>query len=437
MDQRIIITASERIACPKCSHEFSLDEGITRQTIDRYQGDFERAFEERRRQLESTLAQEAESKAVGQFHRQIEALKEQLSDSNKAAQDAKEAIAKARADARAKAADEYAAERRAFTQELEEKNSKLKEFQEQELELRKRTREIEEREASLALEFQRKLDEERQKLAQQIGQREAERFSLVEAEYKKKIEDAQRVNEDLRQKLEQGSQQLQCEVLELEVEHVLASAFGNDLIEEVKKGQRGADVIQTVRMPTGQACGRIIWEAKRAEHWSDKWLAKLRDDQREAKAEIAVLVATAAPNHMTDPFGLVGGVWVVAPHLMRPLAETLRASLIEIHKLRLANTGRTEKVELLFNYVSSPAFVQQVRSVVESVTSMNSDLAAEKRAVQRMWAKRQTQIDNATATVAGIVGEISAITQGEIPQLEAFDALVLAADEVSLEDEQR
>lgn len=209
------------------------------------------------------------------------------------------------------------------------------------------------------------------------------------------------------------------------MENVLASAFRHDLIEEVKKGQRGADVIQTVRLPTGQVCGRIIWEAKRAENWSDKWLTKLQDDQREAKADIAVLVVTAAPNGMTEPFGMVGGVWVAAPHLLRPLAETLRASLIEIHKLRLANTGRTEKVELLFNYLSSPEFAQQVRSVVESVATMNSELAAEKRAVHRIWAKRQAQIDNVSSTVASVVGQINAIAHGAVPELESITALSL------------
>jgi hypothetical protein len=278
--------------------------------------------------------------------------------------------------------------------------------------------------------LERKFDEERKRLTTQIGTREAERFSLIEAEYKKKIDDAQKANEDLRRKLDQGSQQLQGEVLELELEHMLGNAFFHDLIEEVKKGQRGADVVQTVRTATGQICGKIIWEAKRAENWSDKWLQKLKDDQQTANADLAVIVTTVMPKGVTGSFCRVGDVWVVSPEVMRPVAETLRVILLESQRLKLVNTGRNEKMEQLYNYLSSAQFAQRVRTMLEGFVAMRSDLDSEKRAMQRIWAKRQTQIERVTGSMVSVVGELQAIAQDQLPQLDSMMEL----DAIGMDD---
>lgn len=425
MQKNIIISATEEIVCPKCGHHFPLDHGITRQTIERYESEFEEAFAIQRKEMEEAVEKEAQRRATKQFAEQISKLQDQLSDSRKAEREAKELISKAQAEAKSKAAEEFALEKKAMADELVEKEGKLRQFREQELDLRKQKKALEEQQANMQLEMERRLDEARKQLAEQIVQKEAERFSMIEAEYKKKIEDAQRANDDLRRKLEQGSQQLQGEVLELELEHTLSSTFLHDHIEEVKKGVRGADVIQTVRTPMGQTCGKIIWEAKRAENWTDKWLHKLKDDQQEAKADIAVLVTTVMPKGVTDHFSRVGDVWVVSPHVMRPVAETLRVILLEAHKLKLVNTGRNEKMELLYNYLASGQFAQKIRTMLESFDSMRNDLEAEKRAMQKMWAKRQAQIDRVTNSMVTVVGELQAIAHDSLPQLEAIDQVGL------------
>jgi len=425
MERKIILNANESVACPKCHHAFALNEGITRQTIERYEADFDATFAEEHRRLEETIGKDAERKLTKQFSDQISGLNAQLADSRTATKEANAAIARAREAAKAAAAEEFAQEKKAMSDNLAAKEAKLSEFRQQELDLRRQRKELEEKQQDLELDLQRKLDAERQKLTEQITQKEADRFMLLEAEYKKKIEDAQKSNEELRRKLDQGSQQLQGAVLELEVEHMLSAAFRHDLIEAVKTGQRGADVIQTVRTSGGLACGKIIWEAKRAENWSDKWLSKLKDDQQIAQAEIAVLVTTAMPKGVAEPFALVGDVWIVAPHVMRPVAETLRVILLEAQKLRMVNNGRGEKMELLFNYLSSPAFAQKVRTMLDAFEAMRTDLETERRALQKMWAKRQTQIERVTCTMATTVGELNAIAHGSMPELEALEQLAL------------
>lgn len=425
MTQKIIITSTETIVCPKCDHHFPLDQGITRQTIERYEEEFDKAFAEQRKKLEVQIEKEAERKATSQFSGQIAKLNEQIAEQSKAAEDAKKQIAKVQADAKAKALEEFEQEKKSLADELADKEEKIKAFREQELNLRKQSKALEEAQDNLKLDMQRQIDAERQKLTAEISLKESNRFVMMEAEYKKKIEDAQKANEDLRRKLEQGSQQLQGEVLELEIEHALTDSFRHDRIEEVKKGVRGADVLQTVCTPSGQVCGRIIWEAKRAENWSESWLQKLKDDQQGADARIAVLVTSALPKGVNEPFFQRDGVWIVSPQMIRPVAEALRTLLLETHRVEMINTGKEEKMEQLYTYMTSENFSRKIRTVVDSFVAMKSQLDSEKRAMQKQWAAREMQINRVTETMASLVGELQAIAQNTLPLLNSIEHLEL------------
>ncbi|HEX2829714.1 MAG TPA: DUF2130 domain-containing protein [Burkholderiales bacterium] len=391
---KIVLSADQEVACPRCERTFPLREGITQKTIEQYESDYEAKVEAERAQLQERLAKDAAKKV---------------------------------ADARAKAEAELDLQRKALEQEVADKDRRIREFQAQELALRREKKALEEARQQQELDLQRKLEHERRTIHEQVLSAEAEKFRLKEAEYRKKIEDAQKANEELTRKLEQGSQQLQGEVLELDVEHTLRLGFPHDRIDEVKKGVRGADVIQTVCTPTAQVCGRIVWEAKRAENWSDKWLQKLKDDQRDAKADIAVLVTTAMPRGADESFCEYGGVWVVAPHAVRLVAETLRFGLVECHKLRLASSGKNEKMELLYNYLCSSQFAQRVRAMVETHECMRRDLEAEKAAMKRLWAKRETQIDRASSSMLAVCGELQGIAHDSLPQLNEIGVLELGA----------
>lgn len=429
MTKKIIIAADEVIVCPKCAHHFPLSESITRQTIERYESEFDATFSAQKKELEASIEKEAERKATKQFAEKVALLQEQLQDSKVAEEDTKKLMIKVQVDAKVKALAEFESEKKALSEELLEKDGKLNEFRTQELEMRKQMRLVDERQANMEIELQRKLEDERSKMVDQIGASEAARFSFKEAEYKKKIEDALKANEDLTRKLNQGSQQLQGEVLELELEHILTASFLHDKIDEVKKGQHGADILQTVITQQGQACGKIIWEAKRAENWSDKWLHKLKDDQQEAQADIAVIVSTVMPKGVDEVIVRIGDIWVVSPHVIKPVAEMLRVVLIEANKLKMVNTGRNEKMELLYNYLSSTQFSQKVRMMLEAFEAMRTDLEAEKRAMQKIWSKRQTQIERVTFSMTSVVGELQGIAHEALPQLENIETLEVIGNE--------
>ena len=423
-EQRIILRPDEPVTCPNCDHEFALREGIARQTIERYEEEYEAAFESERKALRAQLEQQAEKRAARAYDARISELQEQVAAGAGSLRKLREQVAmekqQAAAEARAEA-DRQAAELR---EELEAKGKKLAEYRAQELELRKEKQALEEARAELEIQVQRRLDEEKKRIEQQT----ADTFRLREAEYKKKIEDAQRANDELKRKLEQGSQQLQGEVLELELEEILNAAFPLDQVEAVRKGARGADVIQTVMTRSGVVCGKIIWEAKRAENWSNNWIPKLKDDQQAAGAELAVLVSTAFPAGTNEPFLQEAGVWLVRPAAIRPVAEALRAILTESQKQKAVSVGKNEKMEALYDYLCSPRFAQKIRGVVDAYDAMREDLEKEKAAMQRLWKKREAQLERITGNMMGMCGELQGVADNALPQLDTIGVLPVDDD---------
>ena len=172
------------------------------------------------------------------------------------------------------------------------------------------------------------------------------------------------------------------------------------LVEPVRKGARGADVVHTVRQRSGAVCGKIIWETKRAENWSNAWVGKLKDDQQAAGGELAVLVSTAFPAGIAEPMVVYEGIWLVRPDLVRALAEALRTVLIESQRQKAIATGHEESKDALYHYVTSPQFAQKVRAVVDACAQMREDLEKERAAMARLWKKREAQIERASSAAA-------------------------------------
>src|SRR5687767_639765 len=404
MARSIIIDGAEQVACPKCSHPFPLSEGISRQTIERHAEDFERAFAERRQKLEETLLAEARRRA----EREI-------------------------GEAKALARQQFEAELRSLEQALAAKERILDKSRTDELALRRRLVELEEARKSQELDYQKKLDEERKRIEEQARAAAGDEIGRREAQYKAQIESAQREVADLKRKLEQGSQQLQGEALELSLESLLRNAFPLDEIVPVPKGMNGADLLQHVRSPSGHCCGTIIWEAKQTKAWQPAWIRKLKDDQQAIGAEMAVIVTAAMPREVSgrsgEPFVREADVWIARFDAARPLAEVLRATLLELHKARQANLGRAEKMELVYSYICSPQFTQRVKSVVDGFAAMRQDLEAEKMAVARMFKKRESQLTRMSDSLLGVVGDLQGIGQESLAQLDTIAALPLPLEE--------
>lgn len=235
----------------------------------------------------------------------------------------------------------------------------------------------------------------------------------------------QRRIEDLRRKADQGSQQLQGEAQEIELESLLRARFPSDLIEEVPKGVFGGDIVHRVVGSAGQACGTILWESKRTKSWSDSWLPKLRDDQRAAQADVAVIVSSALPEGL-DTFDLVGNVWVVKPRFATPVAIVLRQALVDIAAARVSQEGQQTKTELVYHYLTGPRFRHRVEAIVERFSEMQADLERERKAMTRLWAKREEQLKLVLESTTGLYGDLQGIAGREMQEIESLEVLAIA-----------
>jgi hypothetical protein len=412
MERKVILGAAEPVSCPECKHRFPLEQGISTQTIDRHAEEFE-----------ETLAAQAKIRADRESARQLSELKAQLTEAHQAAKDAKSQVEKAREDARKAAREAFETDLKSLNEANAAKDEALDKARSWELDLRRQLRAAEDARKNGDVEYQRKLDVECKRIAEQERIAAREDADRRVAQVNTQLEQAQREAADLKRKLEQGSQQVQGETLELSLEAMLREAFPLDQIEEVPKGITGADLLQRVCAPSGQRCGTIVWETKQTKAWQPAWLQKLKDDQRAVGAEIAVIVTATMPRDVPEPFARQNDVWVTCVAAARPVAEALRATLVEMHKLRQANAGRSEKMEVLYNYVCSPQFAQRMKAVVDSAAAMRKDLEDEKRAFTRIWQKRDKQIDRLTGGMMAIVGDLQGIGEGALPQLDSIAAL--------------
>jgi len=323
-------------------------------------------------------------------------------------------------DAAKRAEKRLAQELAGLNDQLKDQAKAIEEARRVELALRKREQMLERQQADLEITIARTLAEERAKLVADTEERATEQHRLKDAEKERQLTEMRRQIEDLKRKADQGSQQLQGEAGEGELETILRQAFPGDEISGIGQGVRGADVHQVVVDGRGLKRGAILWECKNARNWSDGWIAKLKADQRALHADVAVLVTASLPKDCRR-FTLIDGVLVTDFACAGALAAVLRANLLELAHARHAAVQKNGALELLYRYLSGVEFRQRVEAVVDAFTAMRADLDQERRAAERAWARRAKQIDAVTFNVAGMYGDL----QGLVPSLPRIGALEL------------
>lgn len=356
-------------------------------------------------------AQEAELK-IRTEREQLEQAKRELDLTVQRRVDAEKKAAVERASA--VVAAEYGAKLKASEAAVAEKDAKLKAAEQAELRALKMKQEAEEAKRQAELTVVRRMDEERAKVREEaLRERDAEhRLKLSEKD--KQLEAMRQQIEELRRKGESASQQLVGDVLEMDLLDVLRNAFPGDEFERIKKGQSGADILQTVRSRSGLACGKILWETKRTKGWSDAWLSKLRDDQRAVKADVAALMTETLPEGVCN-IDIVEEVWVTAIPTVVGLATVLRKGLIETANARRAAAGTGTVKDLAYGYLTGQEFRQRVRGAIEPIVELRTDLEKEKRATTRQWSAREKQLDRFMNSMAGMYGDLQGIVGPSLP----------------------
>jgi hypothetical protein len=390
--------AEQSIACPSCGKKIPLTRALRAEIEQSVKQEFDEALRARERELREKYEERLEAD-----------------------------LQRAQKDAARKAEKKMTQELAALREQIKDQAKDLDEARRNELAMRKRERELERKQQDLELDVARQLARERARLVTETQERLAEEHRFKDAEKERQLADMRRQIEDLKRKAEQGSQQLQGEVGEEELEALLRTSFPADDIRAIGQGVRGADLQQIVIDSRSRKCGSILWECKNAKNWNDTWLAKLKQDQRALHADLAVLVSAVLPKGCTR-FALIDSVLVTDFACAPCLASVLRANLFELAQTRSAAMHKEGKLELLHRYLSGVEFRQRVEAVVEAFTAMHNDLDQERRAAERQWARRARQIDAVTLNVSGMYGDL----QGILPALPSIPRLELPAADVEV-----
>jgi hypothetical protein len=393
--------ADPTITCPECKREIRLTESLAAPLL-----------EATRRQCENRMAEKDE-----EYAQKEAALRQSI-----ASDEAKKARATLATELERKH-NELAGLR----QLLHQNNEKLADAQKAQADFLRQKRELDDARREMDLTVERRVMQSLGQVRDQARREIEESLGLSLLEKDQVIEGLRQKIDDLQKRATQGSQQLQGEAQEIQLEELLRDRFPDDLIEAVPRGEFGGDIIHRVLSAAGQPCGTILWESKRTKNWSDAWLAKLREDLRSADAEIAVIVSQRLPRGV-ETFDHVDGVWVTSPRCALPVAVALRYSLIELATMRQAQDGQQTKMEMVYTYLTSSRFRHRVQAIVEKFTEMQEDLEKERRTMTRLWEKRQAQIRAVIDATAGMYGDLQGIAGRTLLEIDGLELRALARE---------
>lgn len=396
------------IKCPNCHHAFPMGNALTQEIEAEIRGKYLKRYTDDQQRLEEEkkkLAREAEELKL-KAENQDRILDDKL---RLAKQQLQEELSK-------KAGAEVQAQLEVMKEELDKKSKLLVETQKRELQILQREQQMKEKEDQLKIELEKQFLEKQKEIEDKVRKIEAERTELKVKELEKKLADQVELAETMRRKAEQGSMQLQGEVQELALEELLRTSFPFDAIDDVAKGVKGADCMQTVRNTMAQVCGKIIYESKRTKAFAGDWIEKLKTDMRAQQADIAVIVTEVLPKDM-DNFGFKDGVWICRFTDVKALAYMLRDSLIRIHAAVASQDNKGDKMQLLYNYLTANEFRQNIEAVVEGFLSLKDSITRERIQMEKIWKEREKQLEKVLLNTTQFYGSIKGIAGNAVADL--------------------
>jgi len=416
-----------KINCPNCGEEIDVNDILYHQVDQdlkqKYNDDL--AKEKQKFETETSKLNKEREKLEEERRKQ----KEEIENKVKAELKQKEIDLKKKY--KAEAEEEQSDAITSLREELDEKSGKIKELNKATAELEKVKREKDELADSIKAEAEKELNKRLISEKEKIQKEENDKNELKFKELEKQLEDQKKLTEEMKRKQEQGSMQIQGEVQELGIEEWLANKFPLDTIQEIKKGERGADCLQIVHTRTHQNCGFIYYESKRTKSFQPSWIEKFKADIRDKNADIGVLVTEVMPPDM-DRLGMKDGVWVCTFEEFKGLCAVLRESVIQISAAIVTQDNKGDKMGMLYDFLTSNEFKLQIEAIVEGFTQMKSDLESEQRSMRGIWKKREKQIEKVLLNTTGMYGSIKGIAGNALQSVPLLELPVVG--DTSLED---
>lgn len=395
-----------KISCPQCGFNFDVEDALSSQVEERLRA------EQQKKTAEIDKAYKAKLYALETKEAELE---KQIAERTNKELAIKEKVMADKINAK------YQSELNDLKKQESEARKEVAELKNSKIENEKLKRQLTEQRQNIELEYEQKLSKQLNDNLIRIKQQETDKAELKIKEYEVQLEQQAKLIDEMKRKSEQGSMQLQGEVQELTIEETLKSMFLYDIISEVGKGIRGADVIQTVRNRVGAEVGTILYESKRTKAFSNEWVSKLKSDAVLVKANICVIVTEAMPDDI-ERIGQKEGVWICSYADFKPLIIVLRDSLLKISEAYTSQTNKGEKMQMLYDYLLSQEFVLQLSAIVEGFTELQSSYAQEKMQMERIWKKREKQLEKVLLNTNHFIGSIQGIAGSSIPGLNQIGA---------------
>lgn len=455
--------ATQTIKCPECGFEFELTEAISKKFDEAAESKYRELYRSNLKEVEKKAKEIAKKEAEDKFTLKLETLQSQVDEKDKRLKeiqlresellkketDIKEkekTIDKQVADqvnkktieieksAKESALKESTLKMIDMETQINELQGKLSAAHKEELELRKKQRALEADKKEWEINKERDIDAAKDEIFHKAKLESDTDYKLKLRDKDLKLEQLTKTVEQLNKKLEQGSQQLQGESQELELEETLKHHFPSDEIIPIGKGVKGADIIQKVKNQYGYECGIILWESKRHKRYDAKWIEKLKDDQRNEKANVAVLITQVLPENITT-FGLECSVYVGSFNSVVGIALALRDQLFKIQMLRQSEVGKNQKMESLYNYLTSHEFSQRIAAILEAFEAMQKQIADERKAFEKQWALRSKLLKQVIKSTAGMHGDLKGLIGASLPDVEGLLLPGVAGDSADLLDD--
>ena len=419
---------ANNIKCPNCGNVFDVEDVLAADIEQKYQQEYKDKL------TQSLTKIEEEKKKLEQDQQTFEEKKKQENElfAQKLQKEKLKMETELQEQLRKSITADFENKLRLLQDNNNENEEKLKAARKKELEFLQKEQQLKNKEAEIELTMQKKLQEERATIAEQIRVQEQEKNALKDTAHLLKIKEMEvqldeqrKLAEEMRRKAEQSSMQRQGEVQELLLEEILKENFPFDLIEEVGKGVEGADCIQVVRNHTGKECGKIIYESKRTKAWSNSWIDKLKADMRSRGADVAILVTQTFPKDM-ERFGERDGIWICSFTEVASVSALIRNGVLKIYEIQRSEENKGDKMQMLYNYLTGVEFRGQVEAIAEGFIAMKNSITRERMQMEKMWKEREKQLEKVLLSTSGLYGSVKGIagaSVGDIPLLDGGEKI--------------
>ena len=414
-----------KIACPNCDFEIDINNIIAGKLEEEYKKKYNAMWVEEKQKQKNELdkIESQRNELILEKEKQAVLIAQKIKDQlNKERGEVEKQI-------KSKVDEEQSEWRKSMEKEMGEKSEQLKDFHRLQAENARIIREKDELKESIEADAQKRLNQQIIEEKEKIRKSEQDKNELLLKELKKQLEDQKKLTEEMKRKQEQGSMQLQGEVQELAIEEWLLNNFPLDTITEIKKGDRGADCIQTVHTRTRQNCGDIYYESKRTKDFNNNWIEKFKNDIRDKGANIGVLVTDTYPKGM-ERMDLIDGVWVCSFEEFKGLCIVLREGIVQLNALTSSQENKGEKMIMLYDFLISNEFRLQIEGIVEGFTQMQIDLETEKRSIIGHWKKREKQIQKVLINTNHMYNSIKGIAGSAILPIQALELPDVSEDNI-------